>query len=435
MAAEKRTSKMWKINPRLEVTEFNLEDITKDNFINHLLVLKQSDISYSFMMQLFGSFEGNIFCHPYDTFEVPEKGFSFTDKKGKVHYNTNAFTTTIGIWIFNIFFINGFGLSDLFGGYINAEINAKSFKAINQKLVYALMENKVDIEVYKNFLDYTQFFMPYETILSSNHTEKVLEFSKVVEKKKKELFNTNKEALAKGDIAVAEKIEKELVAFAKEYLKDDPGLDAYISGAGGNMDNNFKNMYIMKGAVRDPDPNAKQEFNIMESNFFNGVSADEYTLLANSLAAGPYARAKKTEQGGYWEKLFGAALGSITLDEPGSDCGTDKYITVTLTEKNINEYIYNYIIKSNGELEELTSDNINSYIGKTVKMRFSIFCKSKTGICNKCAGNLFVRRNSKNIGLACMEIPSTLKRRSMKSFHNSTIKTSEIDPMKAFGLK
>ena len=68
-------------------------------------------------------------------------------------------------------------------------------------------------------------------------------------------------------------------------------------------------------------------------------------------------------------------------------------------------------------------------------MRFSIFCKSKTGICNKCAGNFFYRRGGRNIGLATVQIPSTLKLRSMKSFHNTTVKTSEINPWKAFGFE
>jgi hypothetical protein len=297
-----------------------------------------------------------------------------------------------------------------------------------------LAEEKISIESYKKFLDYTQYFMPYETILAPNHTEAVLTFSKTIQKKKAELIKANKEALDKGDITIAKKIEDELIAYAKDILKDDPGLDVYMSGAGGSIDNNFKNLYLMKGAVRNPDPTAKQEFNIMESNFTDGVSADEYSLLANTLAAGPYARAKKTELGGYWEKLFGAALQNITIDEPGSDCGTDKYITIELTSKNINDYMYNYIIKDNGALEELTSDNIDKYMNKKVKMRFSIFCKSKTGICNMCAGNLFNRRNSKNIGLACIQIPSTLKVRLMKGFHDSTIKISEIDPMKAFNI-
>ena len=50
------------------------------------------------------------------------------------------------------------------------------------------------------------------------------------------------------------------------------------------------------------------------------------------------------------------------------------------------------------------------------------------------AGNLFVRRNAKNIGLSCIQMPSTVKVRMLKAFHDATLSTSEIDPMKAFGV-
>lgn len=431
----KRISKHWELNNKINIDTFDFDSLNKDNLINQLLVLKQSDISYSLIMSLFGSFNGSSLCHQYDTFTVPSGVYKFKDIKGKEVSNINSFKTTIGIWIFNIFFIRDFGFGFLFDGYINKNIDKKIFNSINQKLVYALAEEKIETQVYKKFLDYTQFFMPYETILSPNHSEAILKCSKEIEKRKKILIKENKEAIDKGDITIAEKIEKELLNYAKEMLKDDPALDVYLSGAGGSFDNNFKNMYIMKGAIRDPDPNASQEFNIITSNLIDGVSADEYSLMANTLSAGPYSRAKKTQLGGYWEKLFGAALQTVILGEKDSDCGTKNYITIELTNKNINDFMYNYIVKSNGELEELTSDNMDKYINKKVNMRFSIFCKSKNCICNKCAGNFFFRRGGKNIGLAAIQIPSTLKLRSLKAFHDSTINTTEMDPMKAFGLK
>lgn len=433
--SEKRVSKHWNLNAKLNIEEFNIDEINEDNLVNELLVLKQDDISYSFMMNMFGSFNGKCFCHHYDTFDVPVGSFKFINKKGKEVSNSVKFTTTIGIWIFNIFFLRDFGFSFLFDGYINKNINKDLFEDINQTLVYALAEDKIDSDRYIKFLNYTQFFMPYETILSPNHTEKIITCTKQIDKKKKELLKEYGEDIKKGNVVVAEKMEKELLDYAKELLGDDPGLDVYMSGAGGSFGNNFKNMYVMKGAMRDPDPNAKQEYNIATSNFFDGISADEYSMIANTLANGPYSRAKKTQVGGHWEKLFGSAFQHIRLDEPGSDCGTDKGIEVILTKKNLPMYIYNYIIKSNGELEELTSDNAEKYLGKKVKMRFSIFCKSKTGYCNKCIGNFFYRRGGENIGLATIQIPSTLKVRMLKQFHDSTIKTSEIDPMKAFGLK
>ena len=430
----KRVSKHWTLNKNINIDKFDINTLNSDNLINQLLVIKQSDITYSTIMNMLGSFNGKKLCNQYDTFDVPVGAYSFVNSKGKTVSNKEVFKTTIGIWLFNVFFIRDFNFGFIFG-YINKNVDKKEFKNINQQLIYALIEDKIEVKEYKRYLDYTQFFMPFETILSPNHSEKMLACTKLIEKKKQEYLKKYGEEIKNGNIIIAEKMEKELLAYAKEILEDDPALDVYLSGAGGSFDNNFKNMYVMKGPIRDPAPNAKQQFNIATSNFMDGVSADEYSLLANALSAGPYARSKKTEIGGYWEKLFVSANQTIILDEPGSDCGSKHYIEITLTKGNLQNYMYNYIIKPDGSLEELTSDNVDKYIGKKVKMRFSIFCKSKTGICNKCAGNFFYRRGNRNIGVATSQIASILKNRSMKSFHDSTLKTVEIDPMKAFGLK
>ncbi len=434
MASKARESKYYKYNDKVgDPSVFDVHAITRDNIVNYILIMEQKDVTYTFMMEVFGEFNGVSLVNPFDTFTVPIGRFSYMNK-GKLVKNTNEFITTFGIWIFNIFLIRGFGFSEFFGGYINKEMDSGALGNINQRLVYFLAEDKITFEAYKNFQNYTIFLMPFENVLGYTVSEDVLKFANTVKKKKEELIKANKEKLDAGDFAVAEQIENELINYAKEILKDAPGMDSYISGAGGSIGNNFKNIYIMKGAVRDPDPNAKQVFNILTSNLCDGISADEYSVFANSLAAGPYARAKKTEQGGYWEKLFGAALQTIVLDEELDDCGSTGYIEVELTKKNINIYMYNFIIEGS-RLIELTSDNMDHYIGKKVKMRFSIFCKSKKGICTKCAGNLFKRRNAKNIGLTCIQIPSTLKNVAMKAFHDSTVKTTTIDPMKAFGLE
>jgi len=431
-----RKSKHWNINPNLNITEFNKDDLNSNNLINQLLVFKQSDLSFSLIMELFGTFEGGQpLCHQYDTFDVPANYFWYKDANGKEHRNVSKFTTTIGLWIFNIFFLRDFNFSFLFGGYINETIGKDKFENINDTLAYALLEDKIDSNSYKKYLDYTQFFMPFESVLSPNHTEAILSCTKKINKKKAELMGKYKEKLEAGDFAAAEDMSKELLDYAESILKDDPSLDVYMSEAGSSWKNNFKNMYIMKGAITNPDPNAKHQFDVATSNLMDGISAEEYSLYANSLVTGPYSRSKKTETGGYWEKLFSAAYQAVNLDDEGSDCGTKEYIEVTITDKNIAIFMYNYIIKNNGELEEITLDNRDKYIGKKVKMRFSTHCKSKTGICNKCAGNFFYRRGSKTIGLATMQVASTLKLRAMKAFHDGTIKTVTIDPMKAFNIK
>ena len=430
----KRVSKHWNYDPSKDVEVFSIDEVNSSNLINHILKITQKDITYSTIMRLFGSFDGKSLCHQYDTFTVPKGAYKYRLDfgNGREVSNEGAFITTIGIFLFNVFLIRDFYFGFLFV-YINKNINDKEFKKINQKLTYALLEDKISTEVYSKYLDYTQFLMPYETILSPNQSEAIITCTKAIAKKKDELFAKYKDKIDAGDVAIAELIEKELIKWVEETYKDDPGLDAYLSGAGGSLGNNFKNMYIMTGAIRNPDPNAKQEYNIGKSSYYDGISADEYSMIANSLVAGPYSRSKKTEIGGYWEKLIRDGYQTIILDEPGSDCKSDKYIEVTLTEDNLQLHIYNWIIKPDGSLEELTSENASKYYGKKIKMRHSEFCKNKSCmICSKCAGNFMYRRGGRNIGLATIQLAAKLKLASMKAFHDSVIKTVEIDPEKAF---
>lgn len=135
---------------------------------------------------------------------------------------------------------------------------------------------------------------------------------------------------------------------------------------------------------------------------------------------------------GYWEKLIVAAMSSVTI-EPNTDCGSDKYIELTLTPDMVDAVMYSYVLKPGGGLEELTSENIDKYLNKKIKIRSVLFCKNTNGcVCNKCAGNFFIRRGSTNIGLGCSQVATRLKLTSMKAFHDSTVSTAEIDPIKAF---
>ena len=98
-----------------------------------------------------------------------------------------------------------------------------------------------------------------------------------------------------------------------------------------------------------------------------------------------------TQVSGYIAKELLAAFQSEVLGDKDSDCGTSKTIPITITNKNATEYIYRYIVE-NGKIIQLTSDNINKYIGKTVNMRTPMYCvgtgKNKC-LCNKCAGDYY----------------------------------------------
>jgi hypothetical protein len=96
--------------------------------------------------------------------------------------------------------------------------------------------------------------------------------------------------------------------------------------------------------------------------------------------------------------------------------------------------MYSYI-KEGSRLIELTSDNMDKYIGKPVNMRFSSLCESENYICNKCACNLFNRLGITNIGMSVNVAAERLKNRMLKLSHDSAIRTVEIDVDEAFNLK
>lgn len=400
--------------------------ITSPKDIEYLVNIKEKDITTSFIMDTFGEFETGQRFRPYDIIEIPANSYGPEGKKNK-----KPFVTTVGIWIFNKYFIEE-DLFDMFK-YVNKTIDKKMYGKLNNEISVAVLEDRLPLEIMKRFNMKTQKCMPYISILAPNYTDKMLTCTEVINKKKKELYKKYEEQIKKGDEIAASRMEKELLDFAIEYMGDDPSMDMFISGARGSIGNNFKNMFVMKGVIKDPDPNAKQKYNVAMSNYIDGISPDEYALFANSLAAGPYARAKKTENGGYREKLFLRAFQHLTLDPPGSDCGTKRYIEVILTESNINEWMYSYIIEGS-KLVELTSQNKSKYIGKKVKVRFSALCESKTGICNKCMGNLYYRLDKTNVGTSLTQIPSVQKNIAMKSFHDSTQSLYDMDLEKIFQL-
>lgn len=396
--------------------------------IDYIANISEEDITTTFIMETFGKFDGKVRFYPYDEITIPAGCYGKEGKK-----NTKPFTTTVGIYIFNKYFIE----KDLFdyvdGGYINKTIGKGVFNSISDTITDGIMEDYISTDVLHRFLLKTQKFMPYVSILSPTYTEKLLTCTKAVNKKKAELLKKYEKEIEAGDVVVATKLEKELVQFAKDYMGDDPSMDIFLSGAR-EGEGNFKEMFVIRGPIKNPDPNAEKKFNVATSCYIDGIKPEEYSLFANSLAAGPFSRAKKTEIGGYLEKLFLYAYQHITLDPPGSDCGTDRYITVTLTEKNIRIWMYSYIIEGS-RLVELTSKNKDKYIGKTVKMRYSSMCESKTGICNMCAGNMEYRRGERNIGVASTNLPSTMKNISMKAFHDGQQKITTMNINKAFGLE
>lgn len=276
--------------------------ITKQEDIDYLLSIKEPDITTSFIMNNFGDFGNGPRFNPYDLIEVPVGAYGGTMANGKERKNKNKFTTGVGRLIFNKFFFESDPVLLQFFPYTNDNVTSKTYEKILNQMGYLMLEGKIDTETYKKFCKKSQKMMPYVSILAPNHSDNMLTITKRINKKKAQLLKEHKAELdAKDDnsVKVFDQISNELLDYAKDLMKDDPAMDMFNSGAGGSFGNNFKNMFIMRGAVKDPTPN--KGYNMITSNYIDGISKEEYSAIANTLAAGPYARSKKTEVGGYWE--------------------------------------------------------------------------------------------------------------------------------------
>ena len=405
MAVNKRTAKM----------------ITAKKDIDYIIGLSREEAaSKSIIMELFADFGDGPRFHTYDLITIPKGVYGNTKK------NKNAFTTTVGIYIFNKGCLES--MCDVLG-YVDYPITKKAYGALNKEISYLRLEGKITIEQLKDFIMQSQIYMSCTTALSSSHTMHMLMATEKIEKKKKELEKKYADAIKNKDIKGITAMEKELLAFAAEYLGDDPSMDMYNSGARGSFDNNFKNMYVMKGAIVGSDGS----YDIVTSSYIAGLSKEDFSKINDAAIAGPYSRAVNTQKGGATEKEFVAGFQHLRILPQGSDCKTTRTITVTLTNNNIDAYMYCYVVQGS-RLVEITSENRDSFIGKTVKLRFSSMCQSKDGICEKCAGTLFRRLGIEDIGIATYQIASKQKNVSMKNFHDSTVNLIEMDVEKAFGF-
>lgn len=405
--------------------------ITNPDDINDIINITEVEAcSSSLIMEFFGKFNGKERFHPYDIITIPAGAYGPEGNK-----NTEPFTTTVGDFVFNKAVIEN-ELFDIFG-YLNSPVTAKVLKKNNKKISYSLMEDKIEVPALKHYLLKLQKFQPYSNILSPGTTENMLKITKAIAPYRDELVKKYADEIKNNDPLVAYNIENELLDYAKKVLAGDPCMDMFDSGAKISWGNNFKNMYIFRGSFKNSDTNKGNGYSTITTSYMEGIKKDEFAKYADSLVGGPFSRSKKTEVGGAWEKLFVKSLEHLKVLK-GKDCHTKRTITVKLTDDNISMYMYNYIVNPNGSYTEITSDNMKDFIGKTVHIRYASLCEAKDGICNICAGNMFTRLGMENVGVATYKVPCTVKLKSMKAFHDATVKYSDIEKYginKIFGFE
>ena len=379
-----------------------------------LLNLTPDDITFDLLIDLFADRRNGD--------KVKQSKFKPNDimvLEKRDYFNKSDIETTVGRFILNKFLIEKLGFIEV-TGYVNEELTSSSYdKCIESLITIALREDKITTNQMKEYVDYRDWLgFQCNALITTSFTPDVLKIPKEVKALKSELLKKYKTELENGDQRIAEEIEKTLVAKTMEVLKDDNGLDVFVSGARGSVKNNLKNIILMRGATLNPNTG---KYDIVTTSLMDGMEKKDIPSSGNAIVMGAYPKAVGTADSGYLSKQLLSGMQTEILDEAGTDCGTDKTITMILEKGDVSEYTYRNI-NDNGKVVLLTPSSINKYLGKKINVYSPLFCCGDK-ICNKCAGKQF----TKFIGLETSKIATTLTNLNMKKFHDNTIKNVKFD--------
>ena len=252
----------------------------------YLLSLKPDDLTFSRMVSLLGLTVKN----GDDLKKIKSPKFNPTDemKLTKNDYFVKEDTlTTVGRFIYNKYLIERCGFQDVLG-YVNVALTAKMIEKIEQKLINALIEDKITIDQCVKYID-NRDTLGYQnnSVITSSFTLNTLKVPKDVQADKKVLFKKYEKELEAGDPLAAEKIGNELMTKCREKFKGDVGMDLYDSGARGNF-GNYKNMMLFKGTSFN---NITGKYDIVKSSFMDGIKKEDIHAFGNEVINGSFPKA------------------------------------------------------------------------------------------------------------------------------------------------
>ena len=321
------------------------------------------------------------------------------------------------------FFLNELLLVMPFGDifpYLNGVFSPKK---LDNMVAEKILEGKITRPMFNVYMNNGYWFGEDGSISTACWSEKSLTTDPRIPQRKKELLEQYKDHL--DDPVVLSKIEKELIQMDKDWLKGDSSEPFYAVGGGKVWNEQRKKMYVMFGLNVAFSKNAN-DFEFVADSLTDGWTAETLPVAANDIRRGSYGRGIETAKGGDQTKFVLRIFQEVSADE--DDCGSHDGVEITLTEKNIKNYLGRWIVDG----PCITDENMSGLIGQTVKIRSPLFCKSKPGFCYKCLGEVIRRIGIKRVGMQAIVITAQFVNKSMKSMHQGGMKSTEISDFKRF---
>ena len=237
----------------------------------------------------------------------------------------------------------------------------------------------------------------------------------------------NENTDSKDRAAQIENIKNDMQKMANSetmaLLKTLPFADFIDSGARGSWDQ-CKQLVLSRGYVSDAGGKIKSD--LIRSSLIKGLNQKEFFNSSWGARKSLLDTATSTGDAGYLTRQLIYSTVNIELDENTDDCGTTESLDVEIPnnedgEKMIKTLLGRYIINEDNSIGRININGAKEYLGKTVKLRSPIFCKTKK-ICKKCYGDLHRLLHSDQVGIiATQAIGERTVQLVLRSFHTGGV--------------
>jgi len=331
--------------------------------------------------------------------------------------------TSYGRYFSNyVFLVNPFGNKI---PYINGIFKAADIeKVIVAKLLDGTLAKGPEVrDVIRKYTSAMYLFGHFSEICVPTSTLKSIVVADNIKKERERLINVHKHELT--DPVVAASINAQLTKLDKENLKGDPSERFHNALGGSSWDIKRSKMYNNIGGI----PAFTDE--VGKITFIPKSLAEEWDKnhfddTVNEIFKGSYSRGTETALAGEQTKIVMRMFqGSAIIED---DCGSKDGLTFLITTDNANSFEGMY---EAGTDKIIDTKNIKAYIGKYLKVRSPMYCKTGFGkggggFCLKCFGEFYKQREVKALGLDGVVWTSTFMLLKMKNMHGVKLTSMNV---------
>lgn len=391
-----------------------------DNLKRELLKMDPDKFDIDFMIENFG-YRSKIVNGKMEVIEPKFYTAHTVHLEPNEYINKTAVDTNCGIILFNKLLVEGELENIIPNGFHNATLDKKGLNKFMAIVSDALRAGKISVNpTYVTFLKkYEWYGLTCASLFSPSYTLNIIKPNKKVQEEKEKMLEKVGDL---EDVTKMVEMENSFVEMAKGELKDDAAYSLYASGARGSFDNDYKNISLALGPVKNV---VTGEYKYVKHNYIDGMEREDLVSMGNALVDAEFPKAIGTQESGYETKKFYAMFQDILLDDdPTSNCGTKETLDVLITKENKQYYLYQYIIV-NGRPFRLDDDNIDKFVGKSVKLRSYMLCTNPK-CCNVCSGTRYHDMGIGAAGITAVKISNGLLNKRMKLRHSSKIELYEV---------